>query len=125
MIDADDVIELKAMLHSCHPPLVSCLFMVVPFIKWIAPELSECGERIRRTSCHIDRITVLIKIKKLGMRPCVGTVHCNIYGYVTHYLYSLLIGISLECLPLSVEIVLLETVALDLVSQFLSVFVQC
>ena len=41
VIDPYHIIELQAVLNPADPPLIPCLFMILPIIQRISPELSS------------------------------------------------------------------------------------
>ena len=109
MINPHDVIQLKACCQSLQPPLIPCLFMIIPAIQRIAPELSGSCKSIRRASCHCQRCTVLVKLEQFRIRPCICTVKCNVDRNITDDLDTFFIGILFQFLPLFCKFILLKT----------------
>ena len=83
MIDTDNIIHIKAVRQTLHPPLKACIPVHIPSVQRIAPELSCCGKSIWRASCYLCRLIVLIQLEKSRIRPGICTVHGNIDGNIS------------------------------------------
>ena len=93
--------------------------MVLPVIERVAPQLSCSRERIRRTPCHSGRVVVLIELKEFRRSPCICTVERDVDRDISDDLDALRIGICVELLPLSVKLILLETIEINLFGKLL------
>ena len=125
MIDTHYIIKFETVLNSFDPPLVSCLFVIIPVIEGISPELSCGGKCIRRASCHSGGLIVLVKLEHLGSRPCIRTVKRHIDRDIADDLNAFLIRICVKLFPLLIKFILLEFVESDLLREFFSRFCQC
>jgi len=50
MVDPHHIINIKAVFKTFQPPGKTGLFVIVPVIEWVAPELSHSAEAIRRAA---------------------------------------------------------------------------
>ena len=50
MVNPNHIIHLETVRHPAHPPGISSRFLIIPPVQRVAPQLSVCGEAIRRTS---------------------------------------------------------------------------
>ena len=124
MIDTYDIIEFKAVLDPADPPLITCLFMIFPIIKRIAPQLTCSGKTIRRAACHSLRFVFLIKLEHLRCSPDVRTVKSHINRNVTDDLNSILVGVILQCSPLGIKLILQPGIEVDLLTAQLPVMLH-
>ena len=69
MIDTYHIIAFKAGCQPLHPPGITGLLVMFPVIQRIAPQLSGDGKRIGRASRHCYRLTILIELEQLRIRP--------------------------------------------------------
>ena len=103
VIEAHDI-ELRAgMCHTADPPGIALLFVHVPAVERIAPELSRFGKRIRRTARHLDHVRFLIQIKELRIRPDIRRIIGDINRQIADDPYPFPGGMGLESAPLSVK----------------------
>jgi len=95
MVYSHHVIGVRSRLYTLYPPaeFISCY--VFPVVKRIAPKLTVCRECVRWTSCHLNRLFLLVKAEILRCTPHLNTVICHIYGDIAYYLDALFVGISL------------------------------
>ena len=125
MVDAHHIVELEAVCDPFDPPLVSGLFMIVPVIERVAPELSGCGKCIRRAACHSSGLIVLIELEHLGRRPCIRAVKRHIDRNISDDLNAFLVRVCVKLFPLLIKFILLEFIESDLLREFLFCFRQC
>ena len=95
MVYSHHVIGVRSRLYTLYPPaeFISCY--VFPVVKRIAPKLTVCRECVRWTSCHLNRLFLLVKAEILRCTPHLNTVICHIYGNIAYYFDALFVGISL------------------------------
>ncbi len=117
MIDADYIIHPETVGHPGDPPGVAGLFMVLPTIDRIAPQLPGGRKAIGRTAGYDGRKSLLIKLKKLRVTPGIGGVKSHIDRYISNDLNSLFIGICLQVMPLTRKQELLKLIKPDLIRQ--------
>ena len=125
MIDSDDIIQRKAMCDTPHPPCIPGFLMILPVIERISPKLSVCRKAVRRAACHCNRQIVLIQLELLCITPCICTVKCHIDRNISDDLYTLLIRILLQGIPLSEKLILHKFIKTNIGFIFLSGFFQC
>ena len=125
MVNTYNVIKLHAVSHAKCPPRITCLFMVIPVIKRISPELSCSRKSIRWASGNTYRQIFFIKLKKLRLRPGICTVKSNIDRHIPDDLHTFIVGISLQLCPLLKEPELLETIKCHFPGKFFPSFIKC
>ena len=74
MVDPHHVINIKAVFKSFQPPGKTSLFMVVPVIEGVAPELSRSAEVVRGAARRGGLTAVFIQLEKFRIRPDIRTV---------------------------------------------------
>ena len=74
MVDAQIVCQGELASDAADPPLISRLFMVIPVVKRISPELACRAEVIRRHSGYGARMSFGIELEQLFVRPDIGAV---------------------------------------------------
>ena len=94
MVDSDNIIHSEAVTDSANPPLETGLFMYFPVVQRISPELSCCRKSVRRASCDLCRLIILIDFKEPRTRPGVCTVHCHINRNISNDSDSVLICVG-------------------------------
>ena len=95
MIHPHHIIQAEAVLHPRKPPGITGLLMALPAVERIAPQLTRCRKRIRRTSSYRLRLTLRIKLEQFRMRPAVRAVHGHINRNIPDDLHAVLIGVML------------------------------
>ena len=73
MIDPDDIEEIEIAPEAVYPPSESGLYMLIPAIQRIAPELAICAECIWRNTGRSLLLAILVYLQKLTVRPGIGT----------------------------------------------------
>ena len=123
VVDPNDVIQVKAIAQPVHPPRIAGLFVIVPAVKGIAPELPGRGEGIRGTAGDLCRLAVLIQLEKIPARPGVRAVERDVDRDVPDDLYAALCRVGAQGVPLRKEEILLEFDEADLLCElFLCLF---
>ena len=125
MIDTHHIIQLKAIVQSLAPPLIPSLSMIVPLIKGIAPKLPRLSKGIRRAASHRQRLKLVVKLEHFRMRPRVRRVKSHIDGNISDNLYSALICIGFQLLPLHMELKLNVLIKFYVKIAFPSIIIQC
>ena len=69
MIDTYHIIALKAGCQPLHPPGIIGLFVMFTIIQRITPQLSGGRKCIGRASRYCYRLTILVKLEQLRIRP--------------------------------------------------------
>ena len=98
--------------------------MVVPFVQGIPPELSCGGESVRRAARHGDGLEVGIELEHLRMGPGIRGIEGHINRNVPDELYSVIICVFFQFLPLDMEFVLEVLVKFDVEIAFPPVVVH-
>jgi hypothetical protein len=124
MVDPDHVDGRERGPDTVDPPLVAALCEDVPPVMGIAPELAGCAEVVRRHTRHDNRITHLIQVENIGMRPDIGTVVCYKDRCIAHDANAAFVRIGLERAPLTEEEELHEALIVDLRGQPLTDFAK-
>src|SRR5436190_23156113 len=101
------------MANPLNPPLVSLLGMSLPAIEWIAPALTRDAEIIRGDAGHDSGLPLMVQFKQLLVGPSIGTVMRDKNRQIAHQPHIPLVGIFLECPPLSVKLKLQEFLEVD------------
>ena len=114
MVDPDHIVEAESMAQPVHPPAVAGLFMIVPPVNGIPPQLARFGKGIRRTARYHSRVAVFIKFKKLRMTPGIRAVKGHIDWQIAYNTNPLLIGVFFQLCPLAEEHILLELYKTDM-----------
>ncbi|MPM06991.1 hypothetical protein SDC9_53295 [bioreactor metagenome] len=126
VVYAYNVTGLQGFLDSLDPPGKALLPMGFPVIDGITPQLSVIGKRIRRHTAGNGLPAILVNLEQVTVCPCIHTVRCDKYGYVTDDLNAVRVGIALYFLPLGEEEVLLDLDDLNVAGElFLSLFQGC
>ena len=69
MINTYHIIALKASCQPLHPPGITGLFVMFPVIQRITPQLPGGRKCIGRASRYCYRLTILVKLEQLRIRP--------------------------------------------------------
>ena len=117
MIDPDNIVQAEAPFESLQPPGKSGLFVVVPLINRISPELSCRGKSVRRAARNNGRISVFIQLEKFRMAPGVRRIKRDIDRNVSDNSDAVFIRVIFQRLPLVPEQVLLELVETDFIRE--------
>lgn len=83
MIDADLVDICQGLGKTPHPPFVAVSRHLFVIVERIAPKLSVGAEIVGRYAGNGGGPAVFSKLKKLLMRPTVGTVMGDEHGHIT------------------------------------------
>ncbi len=119
VIDPDDVIQLCQILNPSQPPVIPGVFVIVPVIQRVAPQLSIGAESIRRTAGHSDRLPVFIQLEELGMAPGIHRVQGDINRQVADDVDSFSIRVVPEFLPLLEEQILNRFIEVNILAVLL------
>ena len=115
VVDAHNVVHLKAHAHALDPPGVVILGHGVPVVDWVTPVLSCCGELIGRSARDARRTPVLTDLEELRHCPHLDGIARDIDGHVAHDKHSALVRVALQALPLLEEEVLRHQMVLVVV----------
>ena len=122
MVHSYHIIQLVAMADPLYPPTKAFLFVHLPVIKRVPPELACSTERIRRASCHRLGIAVFIKFKQMCVSPRIRTVKSYIYRDIAYDLNAGFVGIGLKLNPLLHEHELVKLIKLYLIGVLCAIF---
>ena len=124
MINADNIIHIKAMCQTFDPPLEACIFMHIPSVQRIPPQLSCSRKSIWRTSGYLGRLVIFVQFKQSWIGPGISTVHGNINRNIPNNTNSFFVRISFQLRPLLVEFKLHVLLKFNFKIQFFSVIIQ-
>ena len=110
MIDPHHIEEIEAAAHPRDPPAVARLFMIIPVIDRIAPELTGRREAVRRAARDLLRLALLIELEQLRMLREIHGIARYIDRDIADDGDALLVRVSPQALPLPVKLVLREAV---------------
>ena len=96
MVNTGYIVELIYIPQAAQPPLVAGLFMVVPAVQRIAPELACCRESVRRTSRYSGRNVIFVQLEQFGVCPGISGVHGNVNGNIADHLDIVFVGVGLQ-----------------------------
>ena len=125
MINADNIIHIKAMCQTFDPPLESGIFMHIPSVQRISPKLSCCRKSIWRTSGYLCRLVIFIQFEKSWICPGICTVHGNIDRNISDNTNSSSVCIRFQFRPLLIKFELHILLEFNFKIQFFSVIIQC
>ena len=125
MVDPHHVVQFKDLRHSFCPPGISRLFVILPAVDRISPQLPGRRERVRRDSRDNSGISLFVKLEQFRMAPGVRAVEGNIDRDIPDDPDPFFMRVFLELLPLLFEQELKELVKADLLIQFAPVTVHC
>ena len=74
MVNPEQVVNLKAFMDPVNPPAKTCLFMLVPVIEGVSPELTICRKLICGHACHKGRLALTIELEQLRLGPNFHTI---------------------------------------------------
>ena len=117
MVHPHHIAQFKAVGHPANPPVVSRLFVVVPAVQGVAPELPGGAEAVRGTARHKVRLPLGVELEQFRMEPAVRAVEGHIDGDIADDADSLPVGVGLEFLPLLLKFQLQEAVEQDILLQ--------
>ena len=95
VVDADGVVEPGTPGDALPPEVEDLLFIALPVIQGVAPELAVGGEGVRGHAGHIGQMAVLIQLEQLRVGPAFHAVGGEIEGDVAHDADVLLVGVLL------------------------------
>ena len=101
MVNADTVVDSVGRFYSADPPVKPGAPVVIPVVKWIAPELSGCGEGVGRAASYLDWIAAAVEQEEFVVSPGVSTVKRDIDGNIANNGNTFLPCIFLEFVPLA------------------------
>ena len=125
MVNTKHIIALRRLFHALYPPLVAVLLHLVPVVERVAPELTRRREIVRRHTRNAARVSSLVKLKQLGLRPDVGAVGRNVYRNVADNAYSVLVAVAPERVPLMEKQILNKLYVVDFLAQLVGVALNC
>lgn len=123
-IDPDHIIETEGVGKALHPPGKTCVPVMIPAVKRIAPELSVRGKTIRRAARYRCGHVVVVQLEEFGMGPGICAVIGNIDGNISDDPDSLPVCVGLQLLPLAGELELHIFIEFNIKIQFFPVIVQ-
>ena len=103
VVDSGNVKHFGSAFNSSDPPVKACFLQIDPVIQGVAPKLTCFGEKIRRTSCHANRLQFVVQPEHLGICPGIGAVHRYINRHITKQQNAVVIGILFQFFPLLEE----------------------
>ena len=118
VVDAQQVVDAQCVAHPAHPPRVAGLFVVVPVVQRVAPQLTVCREVIRRAARHTGKAAVGVQLKQRAAHPCIHRVGRDVDGDVAQDLHVLFVGVGLHRLPLGRKLILHKLPETDLFLVF-------
>src|SRR5688572_6238492 len=77
MIETHNINKFQYCAEPLQPPSIACLFVSIPAIKRIAPQLPRRREVVGRDASHNCGQTVFIEEEKLRVRPGIRAIVCN------------------------------------------------
>ena len=108
VVDAQIVHVFQCLVDAFCPPEVASFLVGFPVIKRVAPKLTFCTEIIGRYPCHNGGEAHGVQLEQFLVCPYVRTVIRHENGCVPHDGDAFFVGISLQCLPLGEEQILIE-----------------
>ena len=124
VVDTQHIIHIESIPETTHPPIKAGASMIIPVVKWIAPQLACSRKAIWRTASYSQRLTLLIQLEQLWMGPGIGTIHSYIDRNITNDFHTLAVSIGFQLLPLSSKEILHEHLELNIKIQFLAIVVH-
>ena len=121
MIDPQHVAAAGRALQPAAPPGEVFLFVGVPVVDRIPPQLARFGEIIGGHARDHVRDPRLVQLEQLPMGPYVRAVVGDVDGDIADEVHALFVGVGPEGLPLGVETVLDEGVVVDQVPELFSI----
>lgn len=114
VINAQVIGQGELAANPVNPPGISGLFMVIPVIKRVAPELSGFTEIIGRDSGYAGREALGIELEQLFVCPDVRAVERDKDRDIADNLNIVFMRIIAQLNPLLLENELYEAVIIDL-----------
>ena len=92
--------------------------MIRPVVQRVAPELAVGREIIRRAACHPGKAAVRVQLEQRTADPCIHRVGRDVDGDIAEDLHALLVGVSLDLLPLEGKLILQKLPEADFLFVF-------
>ena len=84
MIHAQNIEHARLRAEAADPPCVAGLFMHVPAVERIAPELTRGLECIRRHARDANRAQIIVQFKKLRIQPYIAGFIRYVNRHIAH-----------------------------------------
>ena len=125
MVNTNDVEQVCVLLESPNPPCVAGLFVCLPVINRIAPQLTGRGIVIGRYACDLFGLKISVHLEQFGVLPDVGRVGRDVDRDITDDAHACAGSIGSQRRPLGKEHCLKEHAEVNLVLEFLAYGFQC
>ena len=117
MIHAQHIEHARLRAEAADPPCVAGLFMRVPAIERIAPELPRGLKRIRRHARDANRAQIIVQFKKLRIQPYIAGFIRYVNRHIAHQCDVLCLRVGVQPIPLQKKHILAEDVIIHRIAQ--------
>ena len=96
MVYAYNIVHSRIVHEPPLPPAVAVVFLVIPVVYRVAPELTVGGENIGRHTCHQHRSHITAQAEIIGIAPDIGAFKLNVKRDIAYQLYAVFIGVAFK-----------------------------